>query len=465
MRCPPLFVEWFKQKYPNFKIQGSPPYVQEVLGFLNGLRDASPEWYHLLKGYLKKGGFRPIDYDAAIFVYRKKEKDGVVYFALAAVLTDDILVFYSHLCIYLNLLKIMREGLKVTEQIGSILNFGNFRIVQSKHCITIDQTKHILDTLDYFFDENEQIPVTKTPLRTDKEFNEQMNLAIPATKEQLAIFQKQFKGSYAAIFGKILNIMTGTRSDIANALNRLGVFQAAPTEIGFYSLRRVLYYLKTFPNIPLVYPRHQENGSSTFYSGIYIDDKTEDTLVIPHGFTGHGDSSFAPFLCNRHSVQAMIEMFNAVIIGWRVCTQLTCKPSASGSELRASYNSNQRCKGGRNFLKDIGRPQTDPTPIFTDNRGARMFINGGKMTRNFKHMDIPICILNEDRLLGRTAFHRATTHTIMADTLTKIQSETKLRTHRNFMFGIRFLPPEDSDHYSSYSSKNRRIHQPCYYSH
>jgi len=62
-------------------------------------------------------------------------------------------------------------------------------------------------------------------------------------------------GEFRTIFGQLCHIMKASRPDISNAVNRLGIFQSTPNKLAFESVYRVLQYLNTHPNVPLVYPR------------------------------------------------------------------------------------------------------------------------------------------------------------------------------------------------------------------
>lgn len=452
---PPYFIEWFKQKYPNVKLKGEKPYVIEVLTFLNGFRDAGSEFYKMMKQYFKKAGLKASQIDPSVF-FLKRIVDGEEQFCLIFTLVDDIGIFFSHDVIIINIKKILSNGLKISYQEGPVYKFGNFRIIESEYGYSIDQTAHILKTTREFFDDDDPVAKVYTPLRTDKDFEVQMSIAIPATPEQLQELAKKFGGSYLTIFGKLLNIMSGSRPDLANAINRLGVFQTAPTELGFWALRRILQYLRCLPNIPLFYPRGTGKETSVFHSQVFLNNGEEDKLIVPHCLCGHADISFAPHRFKRHSIQANIETFLGVIIAWKVTAQTVCASSTCEAELRGNYTENQRIKACRNFLYELGIPdalinvlfpESMATPIFADSKGARDFITGEKMTKNLKHIEIPICIIQDNERSDVTRCMPCSTNTILADPFTKSVSGKVLKTRRDFLMGVRFYPPKGSQHY------------------
>lgn len=198
--------------------------------------------------------------------------------------------------------------------------------------------------------------------------------------------------------------------------------------------------------MPLFYPTTPKTATSTYHSGVYTGEK-EDVLIIPHCLCGHKDVSHAPFRRNRHSVTACVETISGVIVDWKVGSQLSCEPSTSGSEIRGYFQQNQRVKGRRSFFKDLGVPESKATPIYEDNKGSRDMIRSGRVTKNLKHIDIPLCVIIDDNLEGVTECRKCTTHTALSDFLSKITPGPKIMKAKTFLAGARFLPPKESEHY------------------
>lgn len=446
MYAPPLFVQWFKERYPNIPVQGEAPYVVQLLTMLNGAVDAASGFYILISRYLKEIGYTATSYDMGVFS-KTIVKDGTRHYSWVPLLTDDFIVLCTATFLFEELKAQLDKGLTVVYQNGPVYQFGNYRIIKSEHGISIDQTQAILTNIDRFYVNKDIAHVrTNIPMRTDKEFNDEMYNALPLDPEALKKVEKLYGASYLTIYGSLINWEAGTRFDIANALHRLGVFQAAPTLLGFQGLRKILDYLKTHPNMPIFYPAVSKDTTSTYHSGVFHDDK-EDTLIVPHCLCGHKDVSHAPYRRNRHSVTACIETISGVAVGWKVASQLSCEPSTSGGEIRGYFQENQRVKGTRIYFKDLGVSEAQPTPIYEDNKGSRDMIKSGRVTKNLKHIDIPLCIIIDDHLEGVTECRKCTTHTAISDFLSKITPGPKILKARTFLAGARFLPPKDSQHY------------------
>ena len=64
----------------------------------------------------------------------------------------------------------MKEAFGILLQTGIQTNYLNFKLIQSEHGISIDQTYHILCMVDLYFGPKYITRRKNTPLRTDKKF-------------------------------------------------------------------------------------------------------------------------------------------------------------------------------------------------------------------------------------------------------------------------------------------------------
>lgn len=106
-----------------------------------------------------------------------------------------------------------------------------------------------------FYPRLQKFTPTKTPMRTDSEFEQEFADAIPATKAELALLEVEFGGFYLTLYGKLLHVATISCPQISNALTRLGKFQSAPNCFAFVCIHRIFRYLASNPNMPLIYPK------------------------------------------------------------------------------------------------------------------------------------------------------------------------------------------------------------------
>ena len=88
LRCPPFYIDWFKQTYPNHTL---PPaqtcYVLQAVHSIQGSKSAGHEWYELSSKIFVQMGMKKNATDNAVFVFRF---DSELLFLLSNV--DDFLI-------------------------------------------------------------------------------------------------------------------------------------------------------------------------------------------------------------------------------------------------------------------------------------------------------------------------------------------------------------------------------------
>ena len=456
MRVPPLYIEWFNMSFHKMKVDKNlGPYVVQLLVYMQGTPPASREFYILLAHILADINLYPTSIDNGVFAL--VEGDDMMFLAVE---TDDLLISTNSERLTTKVVTAIKSAFDITLQTGDVIKYLNYNIVQSTFGISMDQTAHILDLADTYLGKDNKYSSTATPLRSDRQFNEEMYLSVPATPSELKALEKEYGHKYSTVYGALLHVSTASRPDIANALNRLGVFQAGPNRLAFQSIFRVVKYLKCNPNVPLMYSSHPFTTSTVFESYLSIA-SPENRLVVPHCLCGHVDSSFAPYKESRHSITACLETIGTTAVGWRVTKQITCATSATDAETRAYYLESKRMKQMRMFLQQIGllfrtpSPISTaltaglemPTPIYEDNKGCRDMIEANRVTSNLRHVEISFTYMHELHSEGVVTCLHCGSKLMFADTMTKQETGPKHTQGRNWFMGKRFYPPPSSAHY------------------
>jgi len=453
--CPPLYLHWFKSRFPNFKFNSTTKYVLQCFMNMQGLRTAGRDFHNLLKAILADLNIHPTSVDNGVFVFLYRKS-----LVLLAISTDDILIFTKYEEFFYQVKSKLNAAFGVTSQQGNVIHYLNYQILQSKEAISIDQTLFILDIVNMYIPSHVKCPKIDTPLRTDRQFDKEILDSTPANQKELKQLSIEYKGEYRTIFGQLCHIMKASRPDISNAINRLGVFQAGPNRLAYASIYRVLQYLKTHPHVPLVYPR-QPFTSSTQLQVHSSTGALVDSLKLPHCLCGHVDISFAPYKEFRHSVGGHVETLNGVAVDWRTMKQTSCATSATDAETRQYYDAAKRTLRIRNFLRQIGLtlPQaspvlpsfqlnyTLPTPIFEDNKGTRDMLAAGKVTSNLKHVDIPLTYLHSLHESSTITTLRAGSTTMVANFLTKQETGPQHLKSIRWISGRQYYPSRNSEHF------------------
>ena len=455
--CPPMYLPWFKSRFPKFPINPSSKYVLQSFMNMQGLRQAGREFHELLTAVLAQLIIRPTSVDNGIFIFLYKES-----FVILAISTDDILLYTKYEEIFIKIQAKLNSAFGTTSQKGSVIHYLNYKFVQSQYGISVDQTEFILDMVNKYIPPNSKCPKVDTPLRTDRQFEIEILDSIPAGPAELKQLAIEFKADYRTIFGQVCHVMKASRPDLSNAVNRLGVFQATPNRLAFKSIYRVLQDLRTHPNVPLMYPKKQFT-SSTLFSVYSSQGDTASQLRIPHCLCGHADISFAPHKDRRYSVGGHVETMNTVAIDWRTMKQLSCATSATDAETRQYYSAAKRIVRIRNFLRQIGisLPHSSPilpsfklnynlpTPIFEDNKGTRDMLAARKVTSNLKHIDIPLTYLHSLHASSVISTAKATSSTMLANFTTKQETGPQHIRSTKRITGREFYPPITSEHFKT----------------
>ena len=376
--------------------------------------------------------------DNAVLTFRLEDD-----FLIILTNVDDVLILSSTKEIYMKLKKKLASMFDITTQEGNIISFLNLRIISSDTAISIDQTKHILETVEPFFPRLQHFSKVHTPMRTDKNFEVEYADAMPTTKEDLTALEIEYGGSYLTLYGKLLQIATITRPQISNALARLSRFQSCPNRFGFVCLTRIFQYLATYPNVPIIYPKQPISTLSPI--ACFHQQKK---MTLPHILSQFIDSNYATDLTDRKSVSSDIIMLGAVAVSWKVNKDMTIASSTTDAETRAAFKGVKRLITIRNFLVHLGFPINYPSPVFEDNKGTFDLIQAGRNTPRVKHIDIPLCYLHEKHKSGEFEIHECSTNLMLADGLNKALTRNTIATHSHIYTGRRFLPPQSSAHYA-----------------
>ena len=452
---PPYYLQWFKKSFPKVKLDDKEKYVLQMFANMQGTKNASRDFNVLITKMFAAINLFPTSVDSGIYVMSKNKN-----LLILAIQTDDLLIATNDESLRELVITTLEKGFQVTSQGGTLLKFLNFRIIQTTHGISADQTQHIDDMLKKYFPPGTKVQKTDTPLRSDRQFQEEIYNSVPATPSELKGLEKQYGFKYGTVYGELMHISAWSRPDLANAINRLGVFQAAPCKLGFEAIFRVLKYLKTHTNCPLMYSRDPFSVDSTFQSHFHKT-KPNEGLSVPHCLCGHVDSSFAPEKSIRHSITGCVETIGTTAVSWKTTKQVSCATSATDAETRAFYLEAKRIKKHRSLMQQIGlsiknptpvlsaleNNYNSPTPIFEDNKGTRDMIEAGKVTSNMKHIELPLKYVHELNECGTLTCMPCASQNMFADTFTKQETGPKHCQARKWYMGQRFYPPVNSEHY------------------
>ena len=92
---PPLYIPWFRQRFPHCNLKPSRRYVLQCFMNMQGMKSANRDFHKLLKAVLAEMHIYPTSVDNGLFAFY--HKDSIV---LIAISTDDLLIITKHKSIY-----------------------------------------------------------------------------------------------------------------------------------------------------------------------------------------------------------------------------------------------------------------------------------------------------------------------------------------------------------------------------
>ena len=142
VKVPPLYTEWFKDRYPNYNL---PPaktvYVLQEAHSIQGTRSAGKEWFKFSSKIFKKMGMVQNATDNAVFTFWI---DNELLILLSSIV-DAFLVCASTKEIYDKVKRKLQSIFDITTQEGHIINF--FYIKHNTSLTLLNHSSHAYITI------------------------------------------------------------------------------------------------------------------------------------------------------------------------------------------------------------------------------------------------------------------------------------------------------------------------------
>ena len=241
---------------------------------LYGLKQASRVWNLKLDKVLRELGLERSKYDSC--VYLKKTKDGVIY---VAVYVDDLLIFYNCHSLLNLLMNRLNQKFKMKD-LGVPKQVLGFRTIRTEEKLMLDQENFIQELLEKF-NLADCVPV-KTPFDPNQVLTKDMS---PTNADQ----QKQMeKYPFKELVGSLQFLASGTRPDIAFAVNIVSAFNSNPGMPHWTAAKRILRYLKGTKELKLTYQKSEDPEFLGYSDSDYANDRDTRKSITGYVFTKAG---------------------------------------------------------------------------------------------------------------------------------------------------------------------------------
>ena len=353
---------------------------------LYGLKQAPRNWFITLHTWLEDYGFNQSTADPCIYVLRDKTRHLIL-----SVYVDDLLIASPILA---DLTKFKQDfGTKFPiKDLGEASWLLGTAIDRTQDGIFLHQQKYIHDMV-HRFGLQDSHPAT-TPMTPDFQLYPREDPA--KQSQQLNPADREL---YRQIIGSLQFAASGTRADIATAVNILSRVQNSPTQSHLKAAKRVLQYLKGTDKTGLMFPS-KPNSS--------------------YGLIGYADADWATDRLTRRSTSGWCFIYNGGLLSWRSRLQRSVALSTCEAEYIALCDAVKQAVYFRHLLKDLCFPITESTPIYEDNTACISTTSTHFTTERTKHIETQYHY-TRDKILDQTVkIIKVPTTDQLADIFTKI---------------------------------------------
>ena len=376
MDLPFGFEEWFYKNFPESRGK-----VCRILKGLYGLKQSARSWNNTFSAFLRAYNLLQSSADPCIFYSTTTPR------IILALWVDDGLA----MCQDKNLLSKMIAHLRSTFEItvGDADVYVGLHITRGigNKKIYIDQQRFTETILvKYGFQDSNTV---STPCDPHVPLS---NPPVGDTDDIIPFFP------YQEIVGSLLYLATHSRPDIAHAVSVVAQFSNNFREIHVTAVKRILKYLRGTTDFALCYSRESANL---------------------HSLTAFSDADYVGDPTDRKSRSGSILFLNGGPVVWLSRKQPCTASSTTESEYVAASLTSKEVVWARRLLSDLGFPQLNPTPLYSDNQSAIRLVLNPEFHKRTKHIDVLFHLIREFQARGDIAVSYVPTRLQLADILTK----------------------------------------------
>jgi hypothetical protein len=367
---------------------------------LYGLSVAPRAWTDTLKRFLTEYGFKPVNNSDTVFAWTNSESSQHMQLVYHV---DDILLSFSHDECGSAFKRALLTRFKGTDE-GSVRRYLGTVIKRTDTQIHISQEEYSREILDRF--DMSDCNACSAPLDAGFTISKSDS---PKTVDPARCHKFQ------EITGALQYLVQWTRPDLAFATNELAKVNSNPSESHLQTAYRVLRYLKGTAHLGLTYTRD-----------------------LPHAnrLIAFADADFAACADTRRSISSFITMMNGGAVSWKSRQQKSVATSTSQAEFVSASWAADEVLWLRRTLLDLHAPQTQPTPLWEDNRACRMMSENPVHRERSKHIDYRVHALRERVVDGVVRLLDCPTADMTADMGTKSLPAPAHCKHRDTALGL-----------------------------
>ena len=373
----------FKPKVKTAFLQGeleADTHVCKLQRPLYGLKQSPRQWNKTLHKRLTNLGFRRMATEPCFYI--KHDAHGQLLVVGAFV--DDLIIVGKKVSA-LELRATLQTVFEMTD-LGEMKKFLGMEIDRDREArtITVSQQSYLAGVLEKF--RMEECNPVSSPIVAGYHPHKRQDDE-PAANKPL----------YQSIVGSLIYAANGTRIDITAATGIAGQYMADPSELHMKNVKRILRYIKGTIDKKLT------------LGGIDAEIKLEAWADSDWGSNPD---------CRKSRAGYLVKLGQGAVM-WGSKKQQSVALSSSEAEYMAVSITTRELLWARQFLKELGYPQNQPTPIHEDNRGCIFMSNEHVINSRTKHIDIRHHFIRDAVELNQIKLVACSTAEMVADFLTK----------------------------------------------
>jgi hypothetical protein len=211
-------------------------------------------------------------------------------------------------------------------------------------------------------------------------------------------------GMYRSAVGKLMYLVTGSRPDLAYSVGQLARYMSTPTTEHWAALKSVLRYV-----------------AGTLESGLVYGPEAGDPVA-------YSDADYASDLDTRRSITGSVFLLSGAAVSWSSKIQHSTALSTAEAELMACADTGKQALWMRQLLLDLGW-DVPSIRILVDNQATVAMLKNQNVSNRSKHIDVRYFFLREHIEGGSVIVDFVSTHSNVADLLTKALPVVKFSQH------------------------------------
>ena len=340
---------------PGFAVKGKEDHVWLLLKALYGLKQAGYLWYKKLQSILVNLGFNVCRSDPCVFIRFIAQRIAIISthvddLGLYTNTKDEMALVKKEIAIHVPI----KDSGELTYLLGiEILRDRQARTISLSH-------RRYIDTV------LERYGMSKcNPVSSPIDPNVRLTRNQSAQSDEDQELMKHIP--YQSAVGALMHPAVMTRPDIAHAVQQVAQFMSNPGNTHWTAVKRIFRYLKGSRNYVLTLGGKDVSLELTAYS----------------------DSDFAMSKDNGRSISGTALFLGTGCFLWSSKKQTVVALSTVEAELYAAVQTGRDIIWMRQFLEEIGFPQTSPTTLHIDASSTiDVMENEAKVSARTRHIDI-----------------------------------------------------------------------------